>query len=131
LLYVRKAEKRSRIVFLTPEEARLLSACEEHFPSWYPFILALHRLSPRIGEACALQWGDFDLEARCVDVRRNFYVWSDTPDKYADARIIFKDLESSNWTWDPQAKAHYWHRFTHTSRTLCGPARGVVGLREG
>ncbi|GIW39661.1 MAG: trehalose synthase [Candidatus Binatia bacterium] len=42
---------------------------------------------------------------------RNFYVWSDTPDRYADARIIFKDFETSNWTWDPVAKAYYWHRF--------------------
>ncbi|HVZ17581.1 MAG TPA: maltose alpha-D-glucosyltransferase, partial [Terriglobales bacterium] len=42
---------------------------------------------------------------------RNFYVWSDTPDKYRDARIIFKDFETSNWTWDPVAKAYYWHRF--------------------
>jgi maltose alpha-D-glucosyltransferase/alpha-amylase len=42
---------------------------------------------------------------------RNFYVWSDTPEKYRDARIIFKDFEASNWTWDPVAKAYYWHRF--------------------
>jgi maltose alpha-D-glucosyltransferase/alpha-amylase len=42
---------------------------------------------------------------------RNFYVWSDTPDKYRDARIIFKDFETSNWSWDPIAKAYYWHRF--------------------
>ncbi len=42
---------------------------------------------------------------------RNFYVWSDTPEKYKDARIIFKDFENSNWTWDPVAKAYYWHRF--------------------
>jgi maltose alpha-D-glucosyltransferase/alpha-amylase len=42
---------------------------------------------------------------------RDFYVWSDTPDKYRDARIIFKDFETSNWTWDPVAKAYYWHRF--------------------
>ncbi len=42
---------------------------------------------------------------------RDFYVWSDTPDKYRDARIIFKDFEPSNWTWDPVAKAYYWHRF--------------------
>jgi maltose alpha-D-glucosyltransferase / alpha-amylase len=42
---------------------------------------------------------------------RNYYVWSDTPDKYRDARIIFKDFESSNWSWDPIAKAYYWHRF--------------------
>jgi len=42
---------------------------------------------------------------------RDFYVWSDTSDKYRDARIIFKDFESSNWTWDPVAKAYFWHRF--------------------
>jgi maltose alpha-D-glucosyltransferase / alpha-amylase len=42
---------------------------------------------------------------------RDFYVWSDSPSKYADARIIFKDFETSNWSWDPVAKAYYWHRF--------------------
>ena len=42
---------------------------------------------------------------------RDFYVWSDTPEKYQDARIIFKDFETSNWAWDPVAKAYYWHRF--------------------
>jgi maltose alpha-D-glucosyltransferase/alpha-amylase len=42
---------------------------------------------------------------------RNFYVWSDTADRYRDARIIFKDFESSNWSWDPVARAYYWHRF--------------------
>ena len=42
---------------------------------------------------------------------RDFYVWSDTPDRYAETRIIFQDFESSNWTWDPIAKAYYWHRF--------------------
>ena len=42
---------------------------------------------------------------------RDFYVWSDRADKYADARVIFQDFEVSNWTWDPLAKAYYWHRF--------------------
>ncbi|MFW6102462.1 MAG: alpha-amylase family protein, partial [Chloroflexota bacterium] len=42
---------------------------------------------------------------------RDFYVWSDSPEKYQDARIIFKDSEYSNWTWDHVAKAYYWHRF--------------------
>ena len=42
---------------------------------------------------------------------RDFYVWSDTPDRYKDARIIFRDFETSNWTWDPAAGAYYWHRF--------------------
>jgi maltose alpha-D-glucosyltransferase/alpha-amylase len=42
---------------------------------------------------------------------RNFYVWSDSADKYRQARIIFRDFEPSNWTWDPVAGAYYWHRF--------------------
>jgi len=42
---------------------------------------------------------------------RDFYVWSDTADRYAQARIIFQDFEASNWTWDRVAKAYYWHRF--------------------
>ncbi|MDY7000839.1 MAG: alpha-amylase family glycosyl hydrolase, partial [Thermodesulfobacteriota bacterium] len=44
-------------------------------------------------------------------VRRNYYVWSDNTDRYAEARIIFQDFEMSNWTWDPVAKAYFWHRF--------------------
>lgn len=44
-------------------------------------------------------------------VARDFYVWSDSPDRYRDARIIFNDFESSNWAWDPVARAYYWHRF--------------------
>ena len=42
---------------------------------------------------------------------RNFYVWSDTAEKYKGTRIIFKDVETSNWAWDPVAGAYYWHRF--------------------
>ena len=42
---------------------------------------------------------------------RDFYVWSDTPEKYEEARIIFQDFETSNWAWDAVAKAYYWHRF--------------------
>src|SRR5579862_8042607 len=42
---------------------------------------------------------------------RDFYVWSDTDQKYKDARIIFTDTERSNWTWDPVAGQYYWHRF--------------------
>ena len=40
-----------------------------------------------------------------------FYVWSDTPEKYPEAEILFSDYESSNWEWDNVAKAYYWHRF--------------------
>src|SRR5882724_7926555 len=42
---------------------------------------------------------------------RDLYVWSDTAHKYSQARIIFTDTEKSNWTWDPEAKAYFWHRF--------------------
>src|SRR5690606_14939493 len=42
---------------------------------------------------------------------RDFYVWTDDPSTYSGVRIIFKDFESSNWTWDPVAGAYYWHRF--------------------
>ena len=42
---------------------------------------------------------------------RDYYVWSDTPEKYQGARIIFTDFETSNWTYDSVAKAYYWHRF--------------------
>src|SRR6202451_2393852 len=42
---------------------------------------------------------------------RDFYVWSDSDQKYKDARIIFTDTERSNWTWDPVANQFYWHRF--------------------
>ncbi|HSD90241.1 MAG TPA: maltose alpha-D-glucosyltransferase [Kofleriaceae bacterium] len=42
---------------------------------------------------------------------REFYVWSDNPSRYQDTRIIFQDYETSNWAWDPVAKAYYWHRF--------------------
>lgn len=42
---------------------------------------------------------------------RDFYVWSDTPEKYPEVRIIFQDFETSNWTWDSVAKSYYWHRF--------------------
>ena len=42
---------------------------------------------------------------------RDWYVWSDTVHRYDDARIIFVDTETSNWTWDETAGAYYWHRF--------------------
>ena len=44
---------------------------------------------------------------------RDYYVWSDTDQRYPQARIIFVDAEPSNWTWDPVAQAYYWHRFFH------------------
>ena len=44
---------------------------------------------------------------------RSYYVWDDTDGRYKDARIIFLDSEASNWSWDPVAKAYFWHRFFH------------------
>jgi maltose alpha-D-glucosyltransferase/alpha-amylase len=46
-------------------------------------------------------------------VERDFYVWADDPTKYSETRIIFKDYEPSNWTWDPVAGQYFWHRFFH------------------
>ncbi|HSE82936.1 MAG TPA: maltose alpha-D-glucosyltransferase, partial [Thermodesulfobacteriota bacterium] len=56
-------------------------------------------------------WFQKSRRAKPGSVWRDFYVWSDTPERYKDARIIFKDFETSNWTWDAVAKAYYWHRF--------------------
>lgn len=58
-------------------------------------------------------WFQRARRAKPGSVYRDFYVWSDDPEKYSEARIIFKDFETSNWTWDPVANAYYWHRFYH------------------
>jgi maltose alpha-D-glucosyltransferase/alpha-amylase len=49
--------------------------------------------------------------AKPGSAHRDFYVWSDTADRFSDARIIFKDFEASNWSFDPVAQAYFWHRF--------------------
>ncbi|MBC8099526.1 MAG: maltose alpha-D-glucosyltransferase [Armatimonadetes bacterium] len=49
---------------------------------------------------------------------RDWYVWSDSPDKYAGTRIIFLDTESSNWTYDDATRQYYWHRFYSTQPDL-------------
>jgi len=56
-------------------------------------------------------WFQAARQAPAGSAKRNFYVWSDTPERYAGTRIIFTDTESSNWTFDPVAKSYYWHRF--------------------
>src|SRR5215472_13644 len=63
------------------------------------------RSSAKLTGVTASGYSDDDL------AYKDFYVWSETPEKYKDARIIFKDFETSNWAWDPLAKAYYWHRF--------------------
>jgi maltose alpha-D-glucosyltransferase/alpha-amylase len=62
---------------------------------------------------------------------RNRYVWSDTPDRYPDARVIFTDTHDSNWTWDPVAKAYYWHRFFDHQPDLNFDDPGVQDEIEG
>jgi maltose alpha-D-glucosyltransferase/alpha-amylase len=56
-------------------------------------------------------WFQRARQAPAGSPERDFYVWSDTDRKYPDVRIIFTDTETSNWTWDPVAKAYFWHRF--------------------
>ena len=56
-------------------------------------------------------WFQRARKAKPGSAARDFYVWSDSPEKYRETRIIFKDFESSNWAWDPVAKSYYWHRF--------------------
>ncbi|MEK7298182.1 MAG: alpha-amylase family glycosyl hydrolase, partial [Planctomycetota bacterium] len=56
-------------------------------------------------------WFQLSRKSKPGSSLRDFYVWSNSPEKYPDARIIFKDFEYSNWTWDNTANAYYWHRF--------------------
>src|SRR5512145_2248788 len=53
-------------------------------------------------------WFQRARRARPGSAAREFYVWSDTDQKYRETRVIFTDAESSNWSWDPIAQAHYW-----------------------
>jgi len=56
-------------------------------------------------------WFQRARRAKPGSVHRDYYVWSDTDQKYQDTRIIFLDTEKSNWTWDAEAQAYFWHRF--------------------
>ncbi|MGE0212265.1 MAG: maltose alpha-D-glucosyltransferase [Parvibaculaceae bacterium] len=56
-------------------------------------------------------WFQAARKAPAGSPERDFYVWSDTDQKYPETRIIFLDTEPSNWTWDPVAKSYFWHRF--------------------
>ncbi|MDX1661745.1 MAG: maltose alpha-D-glucosyltransferase, partial [Gemmatimonadota bacterium] len=58
-------------------------------------------------------WFQRARQARPGTTHRDFYVWTDDPETYSETRIIFKDFEPSNWTWDPEAGAYFWHRFYH------------------
>jgi maltose alpha-D-glucosyltransferase/alpha-amylase len=85
---------------------------------FHTFLKEAHRRGLRVITEVVLNhtsdqhpWFQRSRRAAPGSVWRNFYVWSDTADKYREARIIFQDFESSNWSWDPVAKAYYWHRF--------------------
>ncbi|MDR3623050.1 MAG: maltose alpha-D-glucosyltransferase [Paludisphaera borealis] len=82
------------------------------------FLDTAHRLGMRVITELVLnhtsdqhEWFQRARTAPAGSPERDFYVWSDTPDLYPEARIIFKDFEVSNWTWDPVANAYFWHRF--------------------
>ncbi|MGE5647342.1 MAG: maltose alpha-D-glucosyltransferase [Acidobacteriota bacterium] len=85
---------------------------------FHSFLKAAHRRGLRVITELIMNhtsdqhaWFQRARRAPAGSKARAFYVWSDTPDKYADCRIIFKDTESSNWTWDPVARQYFWHRF--------------------
>jgi len=82
------------------------------------FLAAAHRRGLRVISELVVNhtsdqhaWFQRARRARPGSPWRDWYVWSDTPQRYGDARIIFQDFETSNWTWDPVAAAYYWHRF--------------------
>jgi maltose alpha-D-glucosyltransferase/alpha-amylase len=56
-------------------------------------------------------WFQAARRAPAGSAKRDFYVWSDSKLKYPGTRVIFTDSEDSNWTWDEEAQAYYWHRF--------------------
>jgi len=57
------------------------------------------------------EWFQRARKAKPGTAERDFYIWSDTQEKYEEAGVIFSDYETSNWEWDNVAKAYYWHRF--------------------
>ncbi|MEN7548848.1 maltose alpha-D-glucosyltransferase [Rapidithrix thailandica] len=59
------------------------------------------------------EWFQRARRAKPGSIYRDYYVWSDSQSKYKDTRIIFTDYEASNWTWDHEAQAYFWHRFFH------------------
>lgn len=80
------------------------------------FIMAAHARNIRVVADLVLnhtsdQHPWFQAARKPGNPKRDWYVWSDDDSKYKGARIIFTDTERSNWTWDPSAKAYYWHRF--------------------
>jgi maltose alpha-D-glucosyltransferase/alpha-amylase len=82
------------------------------------FVREAHRRNLRVITELVLNhtsdahpWFQAARRAAPGSAKRDYYVWSDTPQRYAGTRIIFRDTETSNWAWDPEARAYYWHRF--------------------
>ncbi|MCQ4310274.1 maltose alpha-D-glucosyltransferase [Pseudomonas stutzeri] len=82
------------------------------------FIAAAHKRGLRVITELVINhtsdqhpWFQRARKAKKGSAARDFYVWSDTDDKYDGTRIIFLDTEVSNWTWDPVAQQYFWHRF--------------------
>jgi maltose alpha-D-glucosyltransferase / alpha-amylase len=82
------------------------------------FIEETHRLGMRVISELVInhtsdqhEWFQRARSAPPGSPERDFYVWSDSDQKYAGTRVIFLDSLRSNWTWDPEAKAYFWHRF--------------------
>jgi maltose alpha-D-glucosyltransferase/alpha-amylase len=82
------------------------------------FIAAAHKRGLRVITELVINhtsdqhpWFQRARRAKPGSVARDFYVWSNSDQKYQGTRVIFVDTERSNWTWDPVAEAYYWHRF--------------------
>jgi maltose alpha-D-glucosyltransferase / alpha-amylase len=82
------------------------------------FLDAAHRRGMRVITELVLNhtsdqhpWFQRARRAPAGSPERDFYVWSDTAARFPEARVIFRDYEPSNWSWDPLAGAYYWHRF--------------------
>ena len=82
------------------------------------FVRVAHRLGLRVITELIINhtsdqhpWFERARRAPPGSLYRDWYVWSDSPEKYTGTRIIFVDTETSNWTWDPVAKQYFWHRF--------------------
>ena len=91
-----------------------------HVDDFHKFLKEAHRRNLKVITELVINhtsdqhpWFQRARHAEKDSPERNYYVWTDDPKKYRDARIIFQDYEASNWTWDPVAKQYFWHRFFH------------------
>jgi len=100
------------------EDYKAIDPVERTPDDYKAFVAAAHERGLRVITELVLNhtserhpWFQRARSAPCGHTDRDWYVWSGHPDRYAGARVIFSDFEKSNWTWDDEAKAWYWHRF--------------------